>query len=175
MQFTLIPRAQVAEVLESAPQPAGGLPAKYIVTLTVEERAQLQALTQAGRIAARTLKHAWILLKADASPAGPAWSDSAIRTASDVGWSTIARVRPNPWVPVQIIHPLGEDLRENPRIRGSPRACRDAPPTPAGWAPSVAAPGPAGGGALGPRAAAPRPPAGPPPSTSARRRQPDAV
>src|SRR5437879_12129386 len=93
MKFTLIPRAQVAEVLESAPQPPGGLPAKYIVTLTAEEREQLQALTQAGRIAARTLKHAWILLKADASPAGPAWSDGAIRAAFDVGWSTLARVR----------------------------------------------------------------------------------
>src|SRR5260370_24977188 len=93
MKFTVIPRAQVAEVLESAPQPAGGLPAKYIVTLTAEERDQLQALTQAGRIAARTLKHAWILLKADASPAGPASSDSAIRTAFDVGWSAIPRGR----------------------------------------------------------------------------------
>ena len=93
MKFTLIPRAQVAEVLESEPQPPGGLAAKYLVTLTAEEREQLQALTQAGRIAARTLKHAWILLKADASPAGPAWSDSAIRTAFEVGWSTIARVR----------------------------------------------------------------------------------
>ena len=50
MKFTLIPRAQVAELLESAPPPAGGLPAKYIVTLTAEEREQLQALTQAGRI-----------------------------------------------------------------------------------------------------------------------------
>ena len=93
MKFTRIPRAEVADVLESVPQPAGGLPAKYIVTLTTEEREQLQALTQAGRIAARTLKHAWILLKADASPAGPAWSDSEIRTAFEVGWSTIARVR----------------------------------------------------------------------------------
>jgi transposase len=93
MKFTLIPRAQVADVLDSAPQPAGGLPAKYLVTLTAEEREQLQALTHAGRIAARTLKHAWILLKADASPAGPAWCDRAIRTAFDVGWSTIARVR----------------------------------------------------------------------------------
>ena len=27
---------------------------------------------------------------------------------------------PNPWVPVQIVHPLGEDLRENPRIRATP-------------------------------------------------------
>ena len=93
MKFTLISRAQVAEVLESAPPPPGGLPAKYHVTLTKEEREWLQALTQAGRLAARTLKHAWILLKADASPGGPAWADGAIRTAFDVGWSTIARVR----------------------------------------------------------------------------------
>ena len=93
MKFPLIPRAQVAQVLESEPQPPGGLPAKYIVTLTAEEREQLQALTQGGRIAARTLRHAWILLKADASPTGPGWSDSAIREAFGVGWSTIARVR----------------------------------------------------------------------------------
>jgi hypothetical protein len=38
MKFTLIPRAQVAEVLESEPQPPGGLAAKYLVTLTAEER-----------------------------------------------------------------------------------------------------------------------------------------
>lgn len=93
MKFTTIPRAQIAEVLGSEPQPPGGPAAKYIVTLTVEERERLQALTQAGRIAARTLKHAWILLKADASPGGPAWADGAIRTAFEVGWSTIARVR----------------------------------------------------------------------------------
>ena len=93
MKFTVIPRDHVGTVLASEPRPPGGLPAKYHVTLTAEERAQLQALTHAGRIAARTLKHAWILLKADASAAGPAWSDSAIRTAFDVGWSTIARVR----------------------------------------------------------------------------------
>src|SRR4051812_49562472 len=91
MKFTLIPRVQVAEVLESAPPPAGGLPAKYIVTLTAEERDQLQALTHAGRIAARTLKHAWILLKADASSAGAASSGSAIPTAVGAGWSAIAR------------------------------------------------------------------------------------
>src|SRR5438105_14684271 len=70
MKFTRIPRAHVAEVLESAPPPAGGLPAKYLVTLTAEERDQLQALAHAGRIAARPLKHAWILLKAGASPRG---------------------------------------------------------------------------------------------------------
>src|SRR5215211_9191588 len=93
MKFSLISREQAIAALASEPRPPGGLAAKYHVTLTAEERTRLEALTQAGRIAARTLKHAWILLKADASPGAPAWSDAAIRTAFDVGWSTIARVR----------------------------------------------------------------------------------
>ena len=93
MKFTLIPRTEVAAAPESERQPAGGLAAKYHVTLTEEERTQLAALTHAGRIAARTLTHAWILLKADASPDGPAWADGQIRDAFGVGWSTIARVR----------------------------------------------------------------------------------
>jgi transposase len=93
MKFTLLPREHVAEVLASEPSPQGGLAAKYHVTLTEEERARLEALTQRGRIAARTLTHAWILLKADASPTGPAWSDAQIRATFGVGGSTIARVR----------------------------------------------------------------------------------
>ena len=93
MKCTLLPREQVAEVLASEPRPPGGLAAKYHVTLTEEERARLEALTQRGRLAARTLTHAWILLKADASAAGPAWSDAQIRAAFGVGGSTIARAR----------------------------------------------------------------------------------
>jgi transposase len=93
MKFTVMPREHVGAVLASEPRPPGGLPAKYHVTLTEEERTRLEALTQHGRIAARTLQHAWILLKADTGPAGPAWSDAQIRTAFGVGWSTIARVR----------------------------------------------------------------------------------
>src|SRR4051812_32876277 len=93
MKFTVIPREQVGAVLASEPRPPGGLAAKYHVTLTEEERTQLEALTRAGRIAARTLTHAWILLKADAGPAGPAWSDGQIRDAFAVGWATLARVR----------------------------------------------------------------------------------
>jgi transposase len=93
MKVTLRPREQVAEVLASEPRPPGGRAAKYHVALTEEERARLEALTQRGRIAARTLTHAWMLLKADASPAGPAWSDAQIRAAFGIGWSTIARVR----------------------------------------------------------------------------------
>ena len=97
MKFTLLPREHIAEVLASEPPPQGGLAAKYHVTLTEEERARLEALTQKGRVAARTVTHAWILLKADAGPGGPAWSDAQIRTAFGVGWSTIARVR-RAWV-----------------------------------------------------------------------------
>jgi transposase len=93
MQFTLIPREQVAKVLASEPRSPGGVSAKYHVTLTEEERTRLEALTQKGRVAARTVQHAWILLKADSSPSGPAWSDGQIREAFGVGWSTIARVR----------------------------------------------------------------------------------
>ena len=93
MKFTVIPRDHVGTVLASEPRPPGGLPAKYHVTLTEEERTRLEALTQRGRVAARTLMHAWILLKADTGPAGTAWSDAQIRTSFAVGWSTIARVR----------------------------------------------------------------------------------
>jgi len=93
MEFTVISRAQATAVLASEPRPPGGLAANYHVTLTEEERTRLEALTQAGRIAARTLTHAWILLKADARPGAPAWSDAQIRDAFGVGWSTIARVR----------------------------------------------------------------------------------
>jgi transposase len=93
MEFTIISRAQAAAVLASEPRPPGGLAAKYHVTLTEEERTRLEALTKAGRVAARTVTHAWILLKADASPGAPAWSDAQIRDAFGVGWATIARVR----------------------------------------------------------------------------------
>jgi hypothetical protein len=67
--------------------------AKYVVRLTEEERAQLEELTRRGRVAAATVKHAWILLKADEGPGGPAWPDRQVRDASGVSWSTIARVR----------------------------------------------------------------------------------
>jgi hypothetical protein len=66
---------------------------KYVVRLTEEERAGLEELARRGRVAAATVKHAWILLKADEGPRGPAWPDRQIRDAYGVSWSTIARVR----------------------------------------------------------------------------------
>lgn len=66
---------------------------KYHVTLTEEERTELERLINAGKAAARTLTHARILLKADEGAHGPAWTDEAIATALDVGTATIERVR----------------------------------------------------------------------------------
>ena len=66
---------------------------KYKVTLTPDERQQLQEMIAAGKAAAKKLAHARILLKADASEGGPAWSDSAIGEAVEVSEDTVARVR----------------------------------------------------------------------------------
>ncbi len=66
---------------------------KFVVTLTAEERHDLEQLTRTGRGKARTLAHARILLKADAGSTGPGWADADIATALDISPDTIARVR----------------------------------------------------------------------------------
>ncbi len=66
---------------------------KHTVRLSDGERRTLRRLLHAGTAPTRTLTHARILLKADAAPGGPAWTDPAIRDACDVGLATIARVR----------------------------------------------------------------------------------
>ena len=66
---------------------------KYIVKLADEERQRLETLVSQGKAAARKTQRAWILLKADAQAAGPAWSDEMIRAAFAVGLVTIYRVR----------------------------------------------------------------------------------
>src|SRR5262245_19625493 len=66
---------------------------KYRVTLTDEERQGLLDLLSAGKAAARKLTHARILIKADAAPGGPAWTDDRIAEAFDVSTDTVGRVR----------------------------------------------------------------------------------
>lgn len=73
--------------------PAAVVSTKYVVTLTDEERADLTRLTTTGRTAARTIRHAQVLLKADAAPAGPRWTDEQIRDAFGIGFTAIARIR----------------------------------------------------------------------------------
>lgn len=66
---------------------------RYIVTLSAEEREHLDTLIQKGTSPARQVLKARILLKADASDAGDAWSDSQIATALDTSIDTVARTR----------------------------------------------------------------------------------
>jgi transposase len=66
---------------------------KYVVKLTEHERQQLLALVNHGKKAAQKIRRAWVLLKADAGLAGPAWPDEKIQEAYGVGLVTIYRIR----------------------------------------------------------------------------------
>jgi hypothetical protein len=65
---------------------------KYRVTLTPEERGELEKLLKRGKVAARKLTHARILLLADTSPEVER-SDDDIVAAVGIGPRTIARIR----------------------------------------------------------------------------------
>ena len=66
---------------------------KYIVRLSDEERNQLSTLIDKGKHPAQKLLKARILLQADASAAGPGWSDGEIAAALDTSVDTVARTR----------------------------------------------------------------------------------
>ena len=68
-----------------------GMNKKHIVRLTAEERDELKRLVRKGRSAAYKIKHANILLMADAD--GPAWTDERIAQALCVHGNTIRNVR----------------------------------------------------------------------------------
>jgi hypothetical protein len=54
---------------------------KYVVKLTVEERAELDSLARKGKAAGWKIQRAQALLKCDQGPQGPAWADSDIAEA----------------------------------------------------------------------------------------------
>lgn len=66
---------------------------RYRVTLSVEERRELQSMVSAGKAAARKLMHARILLLADQAAGGPAKPDPQIADALGCGRATIERIR----------------------------------------------------------------------------------
>ncbi len=65
---------------------------RYVVTLSEEERSELQSMISAGKSAARKLIHARILLLADARPEGNR-TDQQIVEALGVSVRTVERVR----------------------------------------------------------------------------------
>jgi hypothetical protein len=66
---------------------------KYVVRLSAEERARLEAMVHKGKISAGHMRRAQILLKADVSEAGDAWSDSRIMEALNTNNVVIYYVR----------------------------------------------------------------------------------
>lgn len=65
----------------------------YVVELTAEEREYLNNLVSKGKVAAYKRRHAQILLKSDAGPDGPSWTDRQIVQAYDASRATVEGVR----------------------------------------------------------------------------------
>ena len=66
---------------------------KYIVDLTESERADLEQLSNKGKIAAYKMNHARILLLADINRKQGGWTDLKISDALNIALATIERVR----------------------------------------------------------------------------------
>jgi transposase len=66
---------------------------KYVVRLTAEERAELEAMTRQRRIAADKQLRAKLLLHADEGEFGPAWRDEQLVETLGVSRSKIMRLR----------------------------------------------------------------------------------
>jgi Homeodomain-like domain len=69
-------------------KPEGAMAKKYIVNLADDERAQLLALTKRGKVSARRLSRAHMLLQADTG-----LSDDAMAQALQIGTATVERIR----------------------------------------------------------------------------------
>jgi transposase len=66
---------------------------RYRVTLTSEERLELEAMIGKGKTNARKLAHARVLLQADEATGAPARTDPEIASALDTCARTVERVR----------------------------------------------------------------------------------
>jgi hypothetical protein len=66
---------------------------RYVVKLSADERERLNTLIQNGKAPVRQVLKARILLKADASETGEAWSDGQIAEALGTSIDTVARTR----------------------------------------------------------------------------------
>ena len=66
---------------------------RYIVRLSEEERARLNALLRQNRLAAQKRTRAQVLLKVDEGEDGPAWTDAQAAAAFDVHEETVRAIR----------------------------------------------------------------------------------
>lgn len=84
---------------------------RYVVELTEEERTQLQALGKKGKVVARTLRRAQLLLLA-----ADGYTDMEIAAALHLGVSTVERIRKR-----FVEGGLEWALTERPRPGGTPK------------------------------------------------------
>ena len=112
------------------------MPAKlYRVDLTDDERTELERLTRAGKVSARKMKRAQILLKAALE-----WRDEEIMQALDCSRSTVERTRRR-FVEGGLQKALNEDKRPGQRRKLDGRgeahllalACSERPDSQARW------------------------------------------
>ncbi len=66
---------------------------KYVVELSSDERAHLNAVISKGKTSAKAILKARILLKADQGPLGQGWTDDRIVQALDSNPSMVVRAR----------------------------------------------------------------------------------
>jgi hypothetical protein len=66
---------------------------RYKVTLTEEERGELEAMTRSGKLAAAKFVHARALLLCDAGPHGEAWKVADVAAALGVTVRTIEHLK----------------------------------------------------------------------------------
>ena len=85
---------------------------RYVVELTPTERKDLQELISKGRASALRQKRARILLKADAGPEGPRWTDQQIAESVEVSLRTVERTRQ-----LLVEQGLEKTLEPRPRLR----------------------------------------------------------
>jgi hypothetical protein len=115
---------------------------KYVVKLNSEERAVLEAVIRKGKSAAWKVQRAQSLLKCDAGPDGPGWTDAQVveafggTTRSMESW----RKRAVEEGPLSLMERKPEDSpRVTPKLRGEQEArliqlaCSTAPAPHARW------------------------------------------
>jgi len=89
------------------------MPPRYRVTLTEQERKDLEALTRRGKTGAKKFIHARALLLCDAGPEGPAWTVADVADALGVTSRTIEHLKKR-FVEEGIEAALERKSRENP-------------------------------------------------------------
>ncbi len=66
---------------------------RYVVELSESERTRLEALVLKGKVDARRHRHAQVLLKTDAGPAGAGWTDERAAEHVEMHVNTVAGIR----------------------------------------------------------------------------------